>query len=146
MSVKGECRWWGPRKIWALVDDKRAFPADPATVVSVRRFVREALNPLDPNTVEDGVLLASEVATNVVEHARTVYEVRVIQEGDWARIEVADGSGVLPAVRDLAEDADRGRGLLLLQRIASAWGIEERPSGKCVWFELLGGGPVDRPG
>jgi anti-sigma regulatory factor (Ser/Thr protein kinase) len=133
----------------AHVDEKRHFPAETGTVVSVRHFVRGALESLDPDTVEDGVLLVSEVATNVVEHARTVYEVRVIQEGDWARIEVADGSGVLPAVRDLADDADRGRGLMLLQRLSAAWGVEERPSGKCVWFEMVGvvgGGSPRGPG
>jgi len=128
----------------AGVDEKRRFPADPGTVISVRHFVREYLEPLDRDTVEDCVLLVSEVATNVVQHARTVYEVRVIQEGDWARVEVADGSGVLPAVRDLAEDGDRGRGLLLLQRLSSAWGVEERTTGKCVWFEVVGGSSQPR--
>jgi anti-sigma regulatory factor (Ser/Thr protein kinase) len=122
----------------AGVDETRHFPADTATVVLVRHLVRELLEPLDRDTVEDCVLLVSEVATNVVQHARTVYEVRVLQEGAWARIEVADCSEVLPAVRVLAEDADRGRGLLLLQRLSSAWGVEERPTGKCVWFEVVG--------
>ena len=102
----------------------------------MRRFVREALASLDQEAVDDGILLVSEVATNVVEHARTIYEVRVIQEGQWARVEIADGSGVIPAVRDLAVDADRGRGLMLLKRLAAAWGVEERPDGKCVWFEV----------
>ncbi len=118
------------------MDETRRFAAEPASVLSVRQFVRGALVALDPEAVEDGILLVSEVATNVVQHARTDYEVRVIRRGGWARIEVADGSGVIPAVRDLAVDADRGRGLMLLKRLASAWGIEERPDGKCVWFEL----------
>jgi anti-sigma regulatory factor (Ser/Thr protein kinase) len=106
-------------------------------VVTVRRFVRDGLRALGPNVVEDGVLLAGELAANVVEHARTGYEVRLVVAGVRARIEVADGSAVLPAVRDLAEGADRGRGLMLLERLACAWGVEQRPEGKCVWFELV---------
>jgi anti-sigma regulatory factor (Ser/Thr protein kinase) len=118
------------------VDETRDFPANPLSVAAVRRFVRQCLGALDAETVEDGVLLAGEVAANVVEHARTDYQVRVTEQAGRARIEVADGSAVLPAVRDLADDSDRGRGLLLLGRIAAAWGVEERPGGKYVWFEL----------
>jgi anti-sigma regulatory factor (Ser/Thr protein kinase) len=118
------------------VDETRDFAAEPESVVAVRRFVKQALTPLGADTIDDAVLLAGEVAANVVEHAHTGYEVRLIVEGSRARIEIADGSAVLPAVQDLAEDADRGRGLRLLQRLASAWGVEQRPDGKCVWFEL----------
>jgi anti-sigma regulatory factor (Ser/Thr protein kinase) len=118
------------------LDETREFLAEPGSVAVVRQFVRQTLGALDAATVEDGVLLTGEIASNVVEHARTDYQVRVTMRAGRVRIEVADGSSVLPAVRDLANDADRGRGLLLLERIATEWGVDQRPNGKAVWFEL----------
>ena len=33
-------------------------------------------------------------------------------------------------------DAEGGRGMLLVDRLADRWGAEPRPVGKRVWFEL----------
>lgn len=123
----------------ALKRHTRHFPAEARSVSAVRRFVRGAVGPGWEDLAEDAVLLASEIATNVVEHARTDYEVRVLGDGRRLRVEVADGSSVIPAVRDLALDSERGRGLVLLEKLAAAWGAEEGRDGKIVWFELAGG-------
>ena len=112
------------------------FPPEPESVADVRRFLRESLGDVDPERVHDAALLASEVAANVVEHAHTDYEVRIWLADQVLRVEIADGSSVIPAVTDLAVDAERGRGLHLLASIARAWGVEESPTGKDVWFEL----------
>lgn len=118
------------------MDETRRFGAERSSVGAVRRFVRLALSDFETDTIDDAELLVSEVAANVVDHARTDYDVRVVAEGLWLRIEVADGSSIIPAVQDLAHDAERGRGLRLIEHIASAWGVEERPDGKSVWFEI----------
>ena len=52
----------------------RRFDADPVSVGLARSFVREVLAGYDRELVDDGVLLVSEVAANVVEHARTSFE------------------------------------------------------------------------
>ncbi|HZT67364.1 MAG TPA: ATP-binding protein [Acidimicrobiales bacterium] len=114
----------------------RRFAADPRDIASVRAFVREAVQGVDEEMADDIELLASEVATNVVEHAHTDYQVRVRQEEGAIRVEVADGSSVIPAVRSLALNADRGRGLMLLEHMADSWGAQEAPDGKIVWFEM----------
>jgi anti-sigma regulatory factor (Ser/Thr protein kinase) len=124
------------RAMPVAVDETRSFLGEADSVRLVRQFIRESLQPLDQRAIDDAILLAGEVAANVVEHVRTAYEVRVVQREGWARVEVRDGSSVLPAVQDLAEDSDRGRGLVLIKRLAAAWGVEARPGGKCVWFEL----------
>jgi anti-sigma regulatory factor (Ser/Thr protein kinase) len=119
------------------------FPADRRSVAAARRFVRVTLTGPGhaPEAVEDAVLIVSELASNVVEHARTEYEIGIAVDGDRARIEVADGSAILPAVRDAAHDSERGRGLHLLETLARDWGIDQRSSGKAIWFELdLSGG------
>jgi len=114
------------------------FPADRRSVAAARRFVRATLSGSGhaPEAVEDAVLMVSELASNVVEHARTEYEIVVAVDEDRARIEVADGSAILPALREAAHDSERGRGLYLLETLAKRWGVESRPSGKAIWFEL----------
>ena len=114
-----------------------SFSPNPQSVAAVRKFLRDCLPAVDPDLVHTATLLVSEIAANVVEHARTDYEVRVRQSGQILRVDVADGSSVIPALRDLAVDADRGRGLQLLAGLADAWGVEEAPTGKEVWFELI---------
>ncbi|GAC1590177.1 MAG: hypothetical protein NVS3B21_07470 [Acidimicrobiales bacterium] len=118
------------------MDKTRRFDAQRSSVGAVRQFVRGALSDFGTDAIEDAELLVSEVAANVVDHARTEYDVHVVTEGPWVRIEVADGSSIIPAVQDLAHDAERGRGLRLIEHIATAWGVEERADGKAVWFEL----------
>ena len=120
------------------VNETQSFGADPANVGAVRRFVRQALVGFDADTIEEAALLVSEVASNVVDHARTDFDVRVIVKDEWLRVEVADGSSIIPAVRELAQDAERGRGLVLIEHLSKAWGVEERAGGKSVWFELGG--------
>jgi hypothetical protein len=39
-------------------------------------------------------------------------------------------------VANLRPDAEGGRGMLLIQRLADRWGAEPLPTGKRVWFEL----------
>ena len=116
----------------------RRFPATGQSVAAVRRLTRDTLSGSErsPEAVDDAVLIVSELASNVVEHAQTQYDVAISIVGDCARIEVADGSAVIPDVRDVEHDSERGRGLRLLATLAQAWGIERRPVGKAVWFEV----------
>jgi anti-sigma regulatory factor (Ser/Thr protein kinase) len=114
----------------------RHFEPTPQSVRAVRSYLREVLGDADEEVLADAELLASEVSANVVAHALTDYEVRVLTEGDRVRIEIADGSSVIPAIKDMAEDSEEGRGLVLLEGLADAWGAEERAGGKIVWFEL----------
>ncbi len=114
------------------------FDPDPHEVRRVRRFVRDALS-LHPSQVDDAELLASELATNVVRHARTPFEVAVDERGDAVRIVVRDDDPALPAARDAGPGDDTGRGLTLVERVARRWGVTRIPGdGKAVWFDLGG--------
>jgi anti-sigma regulatory factor (Ser/Thr protein kinase) len=124
----------------------RRFSPGPEAVASVRAFVREAIKGVDEEVAYDVELLASEVATNVVEHARTDYEVHIFHDRGAIRVEIADESSVIPAVKALAVDADRGRGLLLLEHVADAWGAQESQEGKIVWFEVVHSSRAGRAG
>lgn len=52
------------------------------------------------------------------------------------RVEVSDLSVGVPLLRWFGLEASTGRGLQLVARLASSWGIDERADGKTVWFEL----------
>ena len=86
--------------------------------------------------LESMLLCLSEVVTNAVLHARTDVAVSVVDLGDRVRIEVTDGSRVRPAPRAFAEISPTGRGLHLLERLATSWGVQMLASGKIVWFEI----------
>ena len=121
-----------------------AFHGDGSGVGEARLFVRDALSETDaPDEVVDcAVLLVSELATNVALHARTELRVTVRFEGDSLWAEVKDWNSRLPQTSLAPEDATTGRGLQLVECIASSWGIERDADGKTVWFQLH----VRRPG
>jgi anti-sigma regulatory factor (Ser/Thr protein kinase) len=117
----------------------------PQSVGRVRRAVSSAAQAAgaEPASVELATLLASEVATNVVLHARTPYTVSVSapeEAGSSGRLRVAvsDQSGSMPSPRRHAPDATTGRGLRLLGTLAVDHGVEvdQGGGGKTVWFEV----------
>lgn len=114
----------------------------PSSVRVARRFVADRLRAsgLGRDLVDTAVLLASEVVTNAVLHAHTEVEVRV-GVGAGARIEVVDGSALHPARREHEADSVSGRGLELVEAMASSFGVDVGPGdGKTVWFTV---GPTD---
>ena len=87
--------------------------------------------------LHDAVLLASELATNAVLHARSAFEVAVSTDDDHLRIEVSDNDPGVPQVQWVPAGATSGRGLLIVETLASAWGVSPTEGGgKTVWFEL----------
>ena len=42
-----------------------------------------------------------------------------------------------PRRRTPGEQASSGRGLMLVEALADAWGVDPRGSGKRMWFELI---------
>lgn len=88
-------------------------------------------------------LLLSELVTNAVRHARRppgrLVTVGVeLSPGRLLRVEVADASEAPPRARETPGPEDEGgRGLLLVESLAAAWGTyPRRHVGKAVWFTL----------
>lgn len=126
----------GHRRTIHRVPDEVTLPPLPASVGQARRFVVERLARLgvsDPD--DDAALVVSELVTNAVLHARTdlVVRVRRYRRG-VARVEVVDGSSVLPGPRAVTRASRSGRGLTLVDELASDWGVEPSGTGKVVWF------------
>lgn len=89
----------------------------------------------------DVELLATEVATNALRHAGTEFDVTIAYLGPSLRVEVRDASNELPRRREPDPDDGGGRGIWLVDLLASDWGVEAGDSGKRVWFEV----PVTHP-
>ena len=115
------------------------FPADRTAPSQARRFVADTLRSWDlPSDVtEDAVLLVSELVTNALLHARSAPVVEIDHDVEHLRCVVVDNSSVVPRRRRYANDAATGRGIALVETLASRWGVDvDSGSGKRVWFEL----------
>ncbi|MFJ8161814.1 SpoIIE family protein phosphatase [Streptomyces sp. NPDC096136] len=115
--------------------------AEPARIAGARRQVRELLHDwADAEQVDSAVLMVSEMVTNVLVHtdgdALLVAEATGELGGRRLRVEVADASDELPHKRHPGEMASSGRGVLLMEMLADAWGVDPRGAGKSIWFEL----------
>ena len=106
------------------------------SVRAARRFVITCLKDHDEDTVADGALLVSELATNAVMHAGTRYTVTVVTTGDCVRVSVADEGVAMPQRRHYGEHATTGRGLAMVEEASASWGVDPTSAGKVVWFEL----------
>lgn len=119
-----------------------ALSADPASVPAARRLVRDFCVGwgADCAATDAAVLLVSELVTNAVLHARTPMTVRLAHRDGVVRVEVRDSHPALPQPRRYNVDTATGRGLRLLETMASAWGVLKVPDadrpGKIVWFEI----------
>jgi two-component sensor histidine kinase len=86
--------------------------------------------------VEIAALLVTELVTNAVLHARTAIVLAVDCTRGRVLIRVADESTALPRHRTYGADASTGRGIALVEELATAWGVERSPRGKEVWCEI----------
>jgi serine phosphatase RsbU (regulator of sigma subunit) len=97
--------------------------------------------------LDEALLLTTELATNAVVHAGTDLDVEITGDGDSLTVAVMDfRTGPIthrrwkdaPGGRDRKVDQldERGRGLLLVDQLATYWGTLHYPHGKGVWFRL----------
>ena len=117
------------------------LPPYPTSVGAARRFVRDVL--MSRRVPEDVVgtveLLTSEVVTNAILHGRAGPRL-VVEVGDGVvRVGVHDMSPEVPVRRLTRPDEVSGRGVVIVDELASAWGVEPvLGGGKRVWFEVAG--------
>ena len=133
-------------RIGCRVDDlnNRLLQAHPSSVAMARKMVRDVLTAAQrEDLVETAQLLVSEVVTNALVHAGTPIDFHASVGDVGLRVEVSDGSTQAPAPRRYAAMAGTGRGLRLVQQLVKDWGVQARPNGKTVWFELDSGNHLD---
>jgi sigma-B regulation protein RsbU (phosphoserine phosphatase) len=110
---------------------------------AVRSILRDLLDETGrADLADDVLLLATELTTNAVLHAGTDVDVTADVDAARLRVAVADGHrGELPVLDPTSAPrqplVSNGRGLVLVDRIASRWGVIHDNSGKSVWFEMV---------
>lgn len=110
-----------------------------AQAVSVARgHLRQLCNNLPAPLLDDALLLMSELVTNAIRHGDGEVTVRLWPRPDSVRIEVTDASPRYPVATDSSVEAESGRGLHIVEALASRWGTTpaKAPSGKTVWVEI----------
>jgi anti-sigma regulatory factor (Ser/Thr protein kinase) len=91
---------------------------------------------LEGELVFDLRLLVSELVSNAVRHAAEPIELALEASADRVRAEVRDGGEGFEEFLPVPSGDDAvGRGLYVVHRLASRWGIDRGPP-FCVWFEL----------
>lgn len=97
----------------------------------VRRLITQIAGVPDDHPA---VLVASELATNAVKHARTRFEVAITAQ-ESIRIEVIDQAPVTPAMTDPSK---HGFGMRIVAQLSDRWGADQiKGNGKTVWAEVL---------
>ncbi len=116
------------------------LPAELSSVRTARRYVHERWTQLDGDTLGDVELIISELVANAVRHGRPDIVFRARLDPFAVDIAVFDQGEQLPPSRPVParEDANSGRGLTIVDRLSSAWGVELHASapGKTVWASV----------
>lgn len=128
-SLSGAARAEGWAGSYALPDSRRS----PSLA---RELVAQALFGWPSATVDDALLLTSELVTNAVQHADSMLVLHLKLTATGWRVTVEDLSCDAPQRRSGPAHDESGRGLLLLDALAARWNWQRTPTGKCVWFEL----------
>jgi anti-sigma regulatory factor (Ser/Thr protein kinase) len=117
-------------------DEVLPHPPERASARRARHFVASLFDDMDAPCAQDTVLLVSELVTNTVTHAGTPVTVDVQVRPDRVRVEVADDDPRVPAPLDVGPESTTGRGLDIVRRQATRWGVTPTSHGKSVWFEI----------
>jgi anti-sigma regulatory factor (Ser/Thr protein kinase) len=129
-----------PDTAHACLVHRIALPPVPQAAGVARDATRDALASWGLSEVaDDAILLVSELVGNAVRHAvhdGSDLELGLAVSATVLRIEVCDADPQSPRPRIPAEFDDSGFGFVLVQELASQWGVTQIGNGKAVWAEL----------
>jgi hypothetical protein len=84
-------------------------------------------------TAWDGVLAGREKPGST---PAKEFALRLRRGANAVWVEVFDPDLRLPRIRTAGETDEGGRGLYLVEQLATRWGSRPTPEGKAVWFEM----------
>ncbi|MFL5862715.1 MAG: ATP-binding protein [Solirubrobacteraceae bacterium] len=118
---------------WSL---RAQLPRDRSCAIVARRLVEgHARDDLDDRQIESAMLIASELATNALLHGVGQIVLIVSRHADRLRIEITDqGRPRHLAVVPEGRRGIGGRGLWIVEQLATAWGTTDGTAR--VWAEL----------
>lgn len=83
--------------------------------------------------------MAGEVVPNAVIHGGGGFFLEVEVHAGRVRVAVTDANPATPVVLRPSLSRDHGRGMAIVDALASRWGTEHAGTRKVVWFELASG-------
>lgn len=89
------------------------------------------------DVAEVSALLADELVANAIAHGEGPISLSMGIRSDCIRIAVRDEGTEFPVVRESNPTAESGRGLSIVDSLATRWGFDPAGHGKSVWFELV---------
>jgi anti-sigma regulatory factor (Ser/Thr protein kinase) len=113
------------------------LPASLTAPSLAREFLRRWACPDHLTDSDDALLLVSELVTNALIHGAPPIRLTMRCVDSRTVVRVSD-SGHEPVLlqHPVAADALSGRGLRLLEVIATDWGVDTNARGHSVWFAL----------
>lgn len=113
------------------------LPATPEATAAARAHVRDfCASTTRPTTRDLATLMVSELVGNAVRYAPGDITVDVAVRDHRLRIAVTDSSPVQPQPRQSRPMDEGGRGLMLVDALSAAWGIDLTGGGKTIWVDL----------
>lgn len=114
------------------------LPARDDAPARARAHARALLRrwPLRDDTRDHVILLVSELVTNAVRFASGPVTVRLIRTGHSLLCEVGDTGNGRPRLGRGGLLDDGGRGLHIVHRLTTRWGVRWTDAGKVVWAEV----------
>jgi anti-sigma regulatory factor (Ser/Thr protein kinase) len=114
----------------------------PESVRAARALICQVLGSDHPSA-HDAQLVASELVANAIAHSRSgqpggTLTLEVSARSDDVVIRVNDGGGAVrePRVQPSGADREHGRGMRIVDTLATEWGTEPSPSGRATWCRL----------
>ncbi|SES00198.1 Anti-sigma regulatory factor (Ser/Thr protein kinase) [Lentzea xinjiangensis] len=114
------------------------FTRDAGQAAAARRWTRETLRDVSDDELDDILLVVTELVSNAVDHGTSPYVLRLCQSAELChvRVEVDDASADMPVLDSSRLGGDRGRGMVIINRLAKDWGVSPGLEGKTVWAEI----------
>ena len=112
---------------------------EPQSASSARDFLRRSLGDWHVGRetyLDTALLVVTELVTNAVRHGQSTVTLAVTVDDGRLLLEVTDDGSGVPKVRHPGWQAVGGRGLLLVEALATRWGVRRSLDGKVVWAEL----------
>ena len=114
----------------------RHFENAPESVPAARRFATETLHGVGPDTLEAVELMVSELVTNCICHAGSEFDLTITRTPREVVVEATDHGAETPRLRDPGPTDPSGRGLRIVDLLATSWGIKMAGRSKTVWLRV----------
>jgi len=118
------------------VTDTKTVTGGAELLGAARAAVRDLLSAEPADACDTAVLLTNELVTNAVVHGGGRFILTAETSGNFLRVNVVDPSEAQPRPLALTSDREHGRGVAIVDALATRWGSDLTSRGKIVWFEL----------